>query len=63
MAAFIAVAITMVVLTGIVLGAFIRLSYAIRWEDRRRGSLRLDAPSSVTQAARTLVGVSASRWD
>lgn len=62
MAALIVVMIFTVVAFGIVFGAFIRLSYAISWEDRRRGSLRLDAPSSSTQAARSLVGITNSRW-
>ena len=62
MAAFVVVAIIMTVLTGIVLGAFIGLSRAISWEDRRRGSLRLDAPNSSTRVARSVVNVSDSGW-
>lgn len=49
--------------SGACAGAFLRLSWAIRWEDRRRGSLRLDAPDASTKAARTLVGISGSRWE
>ena len=51
------------ILMGVCLGAFLTLSFAIRREDRTRGSLRFDAPDSSTHAARTLVGVTSSRWD
>jgi hypothetical protein len=50
-------------LVGIMVGAFIMISFAIRREDRTRGSLRLDAPSNSTRVARSLVGISSSRWD
>lgn len=49
--------------SGACVGVFVRLSWAIRWEDRRRGSLRFDAPDASTRAARTLVGISGSGWD
>jgi hypothetical protein len=49
-------------LVGIVAGAFIVISFAIRREDRTRGSLRFDAPTSSARAARSLVGISSSRW-
>ena len=45
------------------IGVFIKLSFAIRREDRTRGSLRFDAPSYSAKAARDLVGISSSRWD
>lgn len=48
---------------GAVIGVFVVVSLAIGWEDRRRGSLRLDAPSSSTRAARSLVGITSSRWE
>jgi hypothetical protein len=51
------------VLVGAVVGAFLKLSFAIRREDRSRGSLRFDAPDSSAKTARTLVGISGSRWD
>jgi hypothetical protein len=51
------------IVVGICVGAFLKLSFAIRREDRARGSLRFDAPDHSAQAARTLVGVSSSRWD
>jgi hypothetical protein len=51
------------IIAGTCIGAFLRLSFAIRREDRTRGSLRLDAPSDSAQAARDLVGISSSRWD
>lgn len=50
-------------LVGIMAGVFIMISFAIRREDRTRDSLRFDAPSSSTRAARSLVGISSSRWD
>ena len=61
MAALVTVAIS-IVLTAVVFGGFIWVSCAIGWEDRRRGSLRLDAPSSRTRVARRLVNVSKSGW-
>jgi hypothetical protein len=48
---------------GIVFGAYIKISFAIRRDDRSTGSLRFDAPTQSTQAARNLVGISGSRWD
>lgn len=44
------------------IGAFLKLSFAIRKEDRRKGSLRFDAPSSSTRVARSLVGISGNGW-
>jgi hypothetical protein len=49
-------------LVGVTAGTFIVISFAIRREDRTRGSLRYDAPSNSTRAARSLVGLSGSRW-
>jgi hypothetical protein len=52
------------VVMGICIGAFLKLSFAIRREDRSsRGSLRFDAPNRSAQTARALVGVSSSRWE
>jgi multisubunit Na+/H+ antiporter MnhC subunit len=51
------------IVMGVCLGAFLKLSFAIRREDRLRGSLRYDAPSHSAQSARALVGVTSSRWD
>jgi hypothetical protein len=50
-------------LVSVIAGAFITISFAIRREDRTRGSLRSNAPSNSTRAARSLVGISSSRWD
>ena len=50
------------IITGTCVGAFLKLSFAIRREDRRR-SLRFDAPSFSAQAARDVLGISSSRWD
>jgi hypothetical protein len=54
-----------VVLTvaGILFGAYLKICFAIRQEDRIRGSLRSRATSLSAQSARTLVGMSGSRWD
>jgi hypothetical protein len=50
------------IIAGTCIGAFLKLSFAIRREDRDRGSLQMDAPSHSAQAARDLVGISSSRW-
>ena len=62
MAVVITLALVMVLIGGTI-GAFLRLSFAIRREDRTRGSLRLDAPTRSAQAARAFVGITSSRWD
>jgi len=51
------------IIIGVCLGAFLKLSFAIRREDRSRGALRFDAPNHSAQTARTLVGMKSSRWD
>ena len=61
MAALITLAIVTVVAGGVV-GLLLRLSFAIRGEDRIRGSLRFDPPNASSKAARDFVGVSSSRW-
>lgn len=64
--ATVAVLITLAIVMGLIgstIGAFLSLSFAIRREDRTRGSLRFAPPSSSTRAARALVGMSSSRWD
>ena len=48
------------IVIGAGLGTFLALSFAIRREDRTRGSLQCDAPSSSARAARALVGTSGS---
>jgi hypothetical protein len=63
MATVIAIALVMAVVVGIVVGAYLKICRSICREDRVKGSLRLDAPSNSTRAARTLVGMSSSRWD
>jgi hypothetical protein len=63
MAAFITI-LSVVAAAGIVLGAYyIKICFAIRREDRSRGSLRFDAPNQSAQSARTMVGVTSSRWN
>lgn len=51
------------VLFGIAIGAFLMVSFAISCEDRTKGSLRFDPSSPAKRAARTLVGISSSRWE
>lgn len=51
------------IIIGACIGAFLKLSFAIRREDRLRGSLRRAATNHSARSARTLVGVSSSRWD
>jgi hypothetical protein len=62
MAGFVVLGIVMIIM-GACIGAFLKISFAIRREDRTRGSLRLDAQSYSAKAARELVGMSSSRWD
>lgn len=62
MAVLITLALVTIVI-GCTVGAFLKVSFAIRREDRTRGSLRLDPPSYSARAARDLVGISGSRWD
>jgi hypothetical protein len=62
MAALITISFVMAA-AGVVLGAFIQICRAIRREDRSRGSLRFDAPNQSARTARTMVGVTSSRWD
>jgi hypothetical protein len=62
MASLIVLGVVMIIV-GTCIGAFLRLSFAIRREDRLRGSLRLDAPDHSAQSARSLVGIRSSRWD
>lgn len=48
---------------GVFFGGFLMVSFAIRRDDKSRGSLRFDAPSHSARTARTLVGLSSSRWE
>ncbi len=61
MAALITIGIVVAV-AGVVFGAYLRICFAIRKEDRAR-SLPFDPPSSSAQTARALVGIDSSRWD
>lgn len=47
---------------GVVFGAYFKICFAIRREDRRKWSLRSEAPSQSAQSARSFVGISGSRW-
>jgi hypothetical protein len=61
MAALITIAIVVTV-AGIVFGAYIKICFAMRRDDRTRWSLRRDAPNRSAQSARTLVGMNRSGW-
>lgn len=62
MAALITIA-TVGALTGVALGAYLKICFAIRREDRKKWSLRRSAPDQSAQTARSLVGISSSRWE
>jgi|ERR1700722_4859082 hypothetical protein len=62
MAALITIAL-IVTVAGVLFGIYIRVCLVILREDRLRGSLRLGARNQSAQAARTLMGVSSSKWD
>ena len=62
MAGLVVIALVIIVM-GACVGALLRISFAIRREDRFRGSLRLKAQNSSAQTARALVGLTSSRWD
>jgi len=61
MAALMTIAIVGAV-AAVVFGAYVKICFAIRREDRTKWSLRRDAPSQAAQSARDLVGISSSRW-
>jgi hypothetical protein len=62
MAGFVVLGIVTII-AGTCIGGFLKVSFAIRREDKRKWGLRLDAPSHDAQTARDLVGISSSRWD
>jgi hypothetical protein len=62
MAALIIIAIVVAV-AGIALGAYLKICFAIRRDDRTKWALRRDAPNKSSQSARALVGINNSRWD
>lgn len=62
MAALITIAIVLV-LAGIAFGAYLRVCFAIRRDDRKKWSLRRDAPNRSARSARALVGINNSRWN
>lgn len=62
MAPLVTIAIVMV-MAGVAFGAYLKICFAIRRDDRVRGSLRFEAPSKAAQSARDLTGISSSRWD
>ena len=62
MASFIIIAMVMTV-AGVVLGAYLGICLAISREDRRKWSLRSEAPTFSAQTARSLVGINGARRD
>ena len=62
MAALITISI-IVAMAGVVFGAYLKICFAIRREDRKRGALRLDAPNRSARRSRDFVGISSSKWD
>jgi hypothetical protein len=52
-----------VAVAGVLFGAFLKICFAIRRDDRTKWSLRRDAPDQAAQSARDLVGISSSRWE
>jgi hypothetical protein len=63
MASVVVVLVLTAIAFGVFFGGFIMVSFAIRRDDRSLGSLRFDAQSHSARTARTLVGLSSSRWD
>jgi hypothetical protein len=63
MASVIVVLVLIAIAFGVFFGGFLMVSFAIRRDDHALGSLRFDAPSHSTRAARTLVGLNSSRWE
>jgi hypothetical protein len=62
MAALITIALVVAV-AGVLFGAYLKICFAIRREDRAKWSLRRDAPDQAAQSARDFVGISGSRWE
>jgi hypothetical protein len=62
MAGLVTFALALTVTSGILIGAFLAVSFAIRREDRR-GSLTIAAPSRACQSARHVTGFHRLRWD
>jgi hypothetical protein len=51
------------VLAGGVFGAYFKICFTIRRDDRVKGALRFDPPSRAARSARDLVGIGNSKWD
>lgn len=62
MASLVLVLVLIAIIAGACIGAFIKISLAIRREDRMR-TLRFDAPDRSAETARAVVGVNGSRWE
>jgi hypothetical protein len=62
MAALITITIVVAV-AGVLFGAYLKICFAIRRDDRTKWSLRRDAPNHSAQSARDFVGISGSRWE
>ena len=62
MAGFVTFAIVLTVTCGVLLGAFLAISFTIRREDRS-GSLTIPAPNRACRNARHVTGYHRLRWD
>lgn len=62
MAGFVVLAIVLTAASGILMGAFLAISFAIRREDNR-GSLTIAAPTRACQSARHVTGFHRLRWE
>ena len=62
MASFIIIA-TVLTVSGVMLGAYLRICFAIAREDRLKWSLRSDPSTFSAQTARTFVGIKGTRRD
>jgi hypothetical protein len=54
---------TVLTLAGVMLGAYLRICFAIAREDRLKWSLRSNPPTFTAQTARTFVGIKGTRRD
>jgi hypothetical protein len=62
MASIVTFAFALLVTCGVLFGAFLAISFAIRREDKR-GSLAISAPTRACQRARHVAGFHRLRWD
>jgi hypothetical protein len=63
MASVVVVLVLTAIAFGVFFGGFLMVSLAILRDDRSPGSLRFDASNHSARTARSLVGLSSSRWE